>query len=402
MLQTTFGKDAIKVAGSDHNDPGSNQHKISVPRPVPVITERDTRLDVFRALCLLTIFINHVPGQYLEYLTHKNIGFSDSAEAFVLISGLAVGAAYSGKFVAGARLALTLKIWRRALTLYVAHIMTSVVTLAIFAGGALYFGRQDLIGEINIRPIVEQAEQGIVAMVLLGHQLGYNNILSLYAALFLMLPGILWLNAVGRWLLLALSAVLWLAAGWFKLVPSNFLDEGYWFLNPWSWQLLFVIGILCMSHVRAGGSLPRNRWLIGVSAAYLLVSAFWVLFSWWNIDFSFGLPAVLTGFDKTFLSLTRLLHVLALAYLLAITPLVSRLTRLERNHPLVMIGRHSLAVFIFGTILAMAGQVLLFVTGRDPIIGSLFVIAGIGLHFVYAYYLEWLKEVAIAKPLRAA
>ncbi|TCN31824.1 OpgC family protein [Sinorhizobium americanum] len=368
----------------------------------PVTTGRDTRLDVFRALCLLTIFINHVPGQYLEYLTHKNIGFSDSAEAFVLISGLSVGVAYGGRFVAGARLALTLKVWRRALTLYVAHIMTSVVTLAIFAGGALYFGRQDLIGEINIRPIVDQAEQGIVAMVLLGHQLGYNNILSMYAVLFLMLPGMLWLNAVSPRLLFGLSATLWLAAGCFKLVPYNFLDEGYWFLNPWSWQFLFVIGIIAMTHVRRGGSLPRSWWLIAPSAAYLLISAAWVLFSWWNIDFSFGLPAVLTGFDKTFLSLTRLLHVLALAYLLAITPLVSRLTRLDANHPLVMIGRNSLPVFIFGTILAMAGQVLLFVTGKNPLVGSLFVVAGVGLHFVYAYYLDWLKEVAVAKPLRAA
>ncbi len=363
---------------------------------------RDTRLDVFRALCLLTIFINHVPGQYLEYLTHKNIGFSDSAEAFVLISGLSVGVAYGGRFVAGARLALTLKVWRRALTLYVAHIMTSVVTLAIFAGGALYFGRQDLIGEINIRPIVDQAEQGIVAMVLLGHQLGYNNILSMYAVLFLMLPGMLWLNAASPRLLFGLSATLWLAAGCFKLVPYNFLDEGYWFLNPWSWQFLFVIGIIAMTHVRRGGSLPRTWWLILPSVAYLLVSGAWVLFSWWNIDFSFGLPAVLTGFDKTFLSLTRLLHVLALAYLLAITPLVSRLTRLDANHPLVMIGRNSLPVFIFGTILAMAGQVLLFVTGKNPIIGSLFVVAGVGLHFVYAYYLDWLKEVGSVKPLRAA
>jgi hypothetical protein len=385
MLQKTFGSG---------NDQTRVVHSVS--------TERDTRLDVFRALCLLTIFVNHVPGQYLEYLTHKNIGFSDSAEAFVLISGLSVGVAYAGKFVTGARLALTLRIWRRALTLYVAHIMTSVVTLAIFAGGALYFGRQDLVSEINIRPLVEQAEQGIVAMVLLGHQLGYNNILSMYAVLFLMLPGILWLNAVSPRLLFALSAALWLGAGCFKLVPYNFLDEGYWFLNPWSWQFLFVIGILCMNHVRQGGRLPRSLWLIGLSAAYLLVSGAWVLFSWWSIDFSFGLPAVLTGFDKTFLSLTRLLHVLALAYLLAIIPVFSRLTRLETNHPLVMIGRHSLAVFIFGTILAMAGQVLLFVTGKNPIIGSLFVVGGIGLHFVYAYYLEWLKEVAVAKPLRAA
>ncbi len=204
------------------------------------------------------------------------------------------------------RLALTLKIWRRALALYVAHIMTSIVTLAIFAGGALYFGRQDLIGEINIRPFVEQTEQGIVAMVLLGHQLGYNNILSMYAVLFLMLPGILWLNGISSRLLLVFSALLWLVAGVFKLVPSNFLDEGYWFLNPWSWQFLFVIGIVSMTAIRQGAVLPRRPLLIAIAAIYLVVSALWVLFSWWNIDLSFGLPAVLTGFDKTFLSLTRL------------------------------------------------------------------------------------------------
>src|SRR6218665_3653867 len=129
----------------------------------------DTRLDVCRAICLLMIFINHVPGQYFEYLTSKNFGFSDSAEAFVLISGLSAGLAYGRKFAFGNRLALSIRIWRRAFTLYIAHIMTSIVTLAIFAGGALYFGRQDLVGEINILPIVERTEQGLVAMVLLGH-----------------------------------------------------------------------------------------------------------------------------------------------------------------------------------------------------------------------------------------
>ncbi|OCP17989.1 MULTISPECIES: OpgC domain-containing protein [unclassified Ensifer] len=385
MLQKTSGGGSIPTISA---------------RMVP--KERDTRLDVLRALCLLTIFVNHVPGQYLEYLTHKNYGFSDSAEAFVLISGLSVGLAYGGKYVPRARLALTLKIWRRALALYVAHIMTSIVTLAIFAGGALYFGRQDLIGEINIRPFVEQTEQGIVAMVLLGHQLGYNNILSMYAVLFLMLPAILWLNGISKKLLLLLSALLWLVAGIFKFVPSNFLDEGYWFLNPWSWQFLFVIGVVFMTFVRKGGTLPRWPWLVALSVAYLAISGVWVLFSWWNIDLSFGLPAVLTGFDKTFLSLPRLLHVLAIAYIIAVTPAISGLAKLDSDHPLAVVGRHSLPIFIFGTILAMAGQVLLFVTGRNPVIGSLFVLIGIGLHFAYAYYLEWLKGLTAAKPIRAA
>ncbi|CAN7298174.1 OpgC family protein [Pararhizobium sp. LjRoot238] len=380
-------------------EPSADDGQTGTKRSIP--PERDTRLDVFRALCLITIFVNHVPGQYLEYLTTKNFGFSDSAEAFVLISGLSAGLAYGRKFKLGNRLALSLKIWRRAFTLYVAHIMTSITTLAIFAGGALYFGRQDLISEINIRPLVDHTEQGFVAMVLLGHQLGYNNILSMYAVVFLLLPGMLWLHGRSPLLLFVASAALWLAAGIFMIVPINFLDEGYWFLNPWSWQFLFVIGMICMMRSRAGKPLPRHPLLIALSAGYVALSFFWVVFSWWNIDFSYGLPAVLTGFDKTFLSLTRLLHVLALAYLLAVFPVFSRMARLRLDHPLVMIGRHSLPVFILGTILAMAGQVLLFVTGRDPLWGSLFVIVGIGLHFAYARYLDWLGGLSRPEAVRA-
>jgi hypothetical protein len=381
-----------------------------LPQPVPdpvvpiirsVPPERDTRLDTYRAICLLMIFINHVPGQYLEYLTTKNFGFSDSAEAFVLISGLSAGLAYGRKFLPGQRLAVSIRIWRRAFTLYVAHIMSSIITLAIFAAGALYFSRQDLIGEINIRPMVDNTEQGVVAMVLLGHQFGYNNILSMYAVVFLMLPGFLFLHQLRPALLVGLSALLWLLAGIFHIVPVNFLDHNYWFLNPFSWQFLFVIGLTAMMRSRAGRALPRHPALTSIAALYVGISMAWVLFSWWSIDFSNGLPAVLTGFDKTFLSLTRLLHVLALGYLLAITPIFNRLSRLRFDHPLVRIGRHSLPIFIFGTILAMIGQVLLFVTGKDPLFGTLFVAVGIGLHFAYARYLDWLGGLAKPAPLAA-
>lgn len=354
--------------------------------------QRDTRLDVFRALALLTIFVNHVPGQYLEHLTHKNFGFSDSAEAFVLVSGMSAGLAYGSRFAAGERLAMTLRILRRALTLYVAHIMTSVITFAIFAGGALWFGRPDLLSEINLRAVVDRTEQGVVSMVLLGHQFGYNNILSMYAVLFLMLPAILWLHRRSAVLLLAVSGTLWLCAGIWRIAPSNFLDDGYWFLNPLSWQFLFVIGFVGVLRARGKG-IPRNPVLFVLSAAYLLVSMLWVVLAWWNIDFSYGLPAVLTGFDKTFLSTTRLLHVLAGAYLVATIPALSRWAALPMAHPLVAVGRHSLAVFIFGTILAMAGQVMMFVTGSNPLLGTLYVAACIALHFAYARYLDWQASV---------
>jgi hypothetical protein len=56
---------------------------------------------------LVTIFVNHVPSNALEQLTTKNFGFSDAAEAFVLISGVSAALAYGPKFLAGAGLAAT-------------------------------------------------------------------------------------------------------------------------------------------------------------------------------------------------------------------------------------------------------------------------------------------------------
>jgi hypothetical protein len=101
-----------------------------------------------------------------------------------------------------------------------------------------------------------------------------------------------------------------------------------------------------------------------------------------------GLPTVITGFDKTFLSLPRLLHVLALAYLIVSIPSISALLRRSANHPLTILGRHSLSIFVAGTILAMAGQVLLYVTNKSPVVGAIYVVIGIAAQFLYAYHLE--------------
>ena len=62
---------------------------------------RDARLDMFRGLALIMIFVNHVPGTIYETYTSRNFGFSDAAEAFVFMSGMAAGLAYSGRFRTG-------------------------------------------------------------------------------------------------------------------------------------------------------------------------------------------------------------------------------------------------------------------------------------------------------------
>lgn len=362
--------------------------QVGLPKPA---APRDTRLDVLRALALLMIFINHVPGQIFEQFTSKNFGFSDGAEAFVLISGISVGLAYGTKFLPGNRLATMLKAVKRAFTLYNAHMITTFVTLVLFISGAWIFHQKGLLCEVNILALLMDPARGIPALLTLGHQIGYNNILPMYGALFLMLPLIMALEAKSPLLLLLISAGVWLVSGIYYIAPHTTLLEGFWFLNPLSWQLLFVIGFIGTMHVKRGGRIPVHPVLIALASAYVLVSFIWVTDKLWILgDYlaMLGLPNVVTGFDKTFLSLPRLLHVLALAYLIISIPSLSQLLRRSANHPLTILGRHSLSIFVAGTILAMAGQVLLYVTNKSPTVGAIYVVIGIAAQFLYAYHLE--------------
>jgi hypothetical protein len=373
-----------------------------------VPTVRDTRVDVFRALALLTIFVNHVPGTLYEHATHKNFGFSDSAEAFVLISGIAVGLAYGRKFKPGTRLLTALGAIRRAGVLYTVQIMMTLATLAIFIAGAFWFRNPLLFTEINIERIIDDPARALLGIATLGHQLGYNNILSMYAVVMLLLPALLWLGTISLRLMVAVSGTLWLLSGIYGVAPPNYPGDGVWFLNPLSWQFLFAIGVAATLHVKRGGSLPINLWLVGAAGAYLVLSFLWVRVPLWGIDTSLGLPAVLTGFDKTFLSLPRLLHVLSLAYVIIAIPGLSEIARVKETHPLASLGRHSLPVFIAGTMLSMMAQVIKISRPDSLLLDTLLISIGIALQFALAFYLDWYKGLqkasktsATAKPAAA-
>lgn len=355
--------------------------------------KRDSRIDVFRALALLTIFINHVPGTIYEHFTHKNFGFSDATEAFVLISGMAIALAYGNKFVSGQRFGLSIKMWRRAGVLYVSHIMTTMITIAILAGAAVLLSRPEFLNQINIKPLMEKPAEAMTGLVILGHQLGYNNILPMYGVLLLMTPLLLLLARISLSLLLTVSGAVWLMAGIYHIAPPNFPNAGVWFLNPLSWQFLFSIGIAGMIHVRNGGEIPARGWMIGLAVSYLVLALVWVRWPLWGVDISFGLPAVLTGFDKTFLSLPRLLHILSIVYLLAAIPALANLARIAHDHPLAILGRHSLPIFIAGTLLAVLAQLMKQVNPGGFWDDTLLIAAGIVAQFAFAYYLEWLVSL---------
>jgi hypothetical protein len=67
---------------------------------VPAVQSRDRRLDFFRGLALIFIFVDHIPKNVLSYFTIQAAQFYDAAEVFVFISG------YTAALVYGRTLAL--------------------------------------------------------------------------------------------------------------------------------------------------------------------------------------------------------------------------------------------------------------------------------------------------------
>src|SRR3569833_4064804 len=95
-------------------------------------SQRDQRLDMFRGLALIMIFIDHAPGTIYENFTSRNFGFSDAAEAFVLMSGLAAGIAYSPQLKGSGPIRPGVaREWAHARTLNMVHMTTPIIALCL-------------------------------------------------------------------------------------------------------------------------------------------------------------------------------------------------------------------------------------------------------------------------------
>ncbi len=347
---------------------------------------RDPRLDVFRGLALVMIFINHAPRNWLEDFTNRNFGFSDAAEGFVFMSGIAAGIAYSGYFRRGDPVTGIARVLRRVWTLYQVHILITVVAIAIAAAAAHWFGAPEMMRKHGIWVLVTDPLGFLIGVPLLGHQLGYVNILPLYLVLLLLVPPVIW--GALRWplVVLGLSITLWLAAGIARVNFPNYPQEGGWFLNPLSWQLLFVVGLLTgVAHKAGRRFVPVLPWLQWLTGGFLLLSLVWMQWpdfaelmrGWLRVAQDAGVPWVITGFNKSYLAAPRLLHILALAYFLSSFAFVRRLCHHAIAVPLALLGRQALPVFALGTVLAFAIQAVKTVTGQDFVLDTLMIIGGL-------------------------
>src|SRR5271165_1209883 len=69
--------------------PGSVAEAAKAPNP-----HYDYRIDFFRGLSLIFIFINHIPENAFSYLTSRTFALFDSAEVFMFLAGYSAALAY--------------------------------------------------------------------------------------------------------------------------------------------------------------------------------------------------------------------------------------------------------------------------------------------------------------------
>lgn len=392
---------------------GGTGYAGGVPASVP--KKRDGRIDVLRGFALLTIFVNHVPGTVFEQFTSRNFGFSDAAEAFVMISGVSAALAYSDGM---ARVPLwpgIAKVWHRAWTLYLIHLMLCFWAIAIVFATWRFGGSLTLAMKDNFQFLFSDPVGVLIGLPTLGHQFGYVNILPLYSVLLLAAPGLIF--AGRRWpgRTLAGSVALWFVAAFWRIDLPAYPLPGGWFFNPFSWQILFVMGLLTgLSLKRGERFVPLRRGLAIAAWGFLAFTLIWMKWDalgtamnaalrWASAQ---GAPWFLVAFDKTYVSLPRLLHVVALAYAVSTLPGFRAFCDRPVVAPLALMGRQALPVFALGTLLSFAARAvkeIAFIPSAT--LDTVLIAVGVTAMVVFAAMLDRKRQKqagAIRTPARSA
>ena len=372
----------------------------------PSSSPRDVRVDFMRGLSLLSIYVDHIPQNWLSDFTLHNFGFSDAAEVFVLLAGFSATSAYNGVFERqGLKVGLG-RVFRRCLYIYGVQVLLLLGTLVLVGMWQHAYGMQSII----VGPLLRDGWQGAVRGVSLRALPAYLDILPLYILLLAAFPLVRFGMARSVAATLATSWLLWGAANFGHWNLPNVVDPddaAHWYFDPFTWQLLFVIGCALALAARR-----RSRLMVAPPRALLalcwlyVIGAFLVLDAWklWPPplpgDF-YGTSPVLSVFGnepKTYVSPWRLLNVLAAIYIVLTSARMTAVARWAAFGPVVACGRHSLPVFALGCVLALFGRLIFRTAGVTIPMQVLVNAVGIGLLLALGLALDARKAARARRP----
>ena len=229
------------------------------------------------------------------------------------------------------------------------------------------------------------------------------DVLPLYIVLMGIFPPVLWLMLRYKNSVMLGSALLYFAArhyGWnFPSYPA-----GVWYFNPFTWQLLFVLGAwLVLGGATRFAFLVQSRLVFALSIVYLLFALVMTLAAEITLLQSIIPKDLFEAFnpnDKTNLALYRVLHLACLVLLVVrLIPVDWPGLRQPIFRPLVKCGQQSLEVFCVGVFLSFIAHVVLETLPSGFISQVLVGTSGLAIMTGVAYYRSWSKRVD--KPITA-
>jgi hypothetical protein len=346
--------------------------------------ERDPRLDFFRGLAMLIIFVAHVRGNSWTQFIPARFGFSSAAEMFVFCSGYASALAFGSVFIEQGWRAGSRRILRRIWRLYQAHVglFFALAIVSISAAG-LGFATGDAAAELGLGVPASDRLGKLAALLTLSCVPDLLNILPMYVVLLALVPLMMAASTLSPWLAVAVSAALWglVQATGFNL-PAGGAPGRTWFFDPFAWQLMFFTGFAFgMRWLRA--SWLNHPALLPLTIAVIALS---IPVNFWGFTNNVAILASIRDWlvpdgiaATTRLHLLRYAHFLCLAYVA-----LSLLDRWPKGlaslgaSPILVIGRQSLAAFVSSVVFAWIAGVALDALGRSFLAVAAVNLVGLG------------------------
>jgi len=374
-----------------------------VAGPAPA-RERDARVDFFRGLALLFIFVDHIPENYFELFTLHNFGFIDAADVFVGLAGYASFLAYAKVIDRAGWAAGMAKVARRIRGIYLAHMAVLVACVFVLVVATDNLEKPIYENLLDLGPFLDDTVGAFRRALTLVHQPAYLDILPLYVVLLMWFPVLLWLMRIHVAVAFAASATLWMAANFLHWnLPSYPHDEG-WFFNPFAWQLLFSLGVITAYLATTTAFQPRRAWLMCLAIGFVLFA--FVFAAPWTVlpqlDEARLVPndLLLSETSKQTLSLWRVVHFAALAYIASsLIPAHASWLANPLAQRAIDCGRHSLPVFCLGVVLSIAGAVAMAELGPGWISQISINAFGIALLGLTGWTLAQMKRAKTSSPI---
>ena len=265
-------------------------------------------IDFWLGVALVEIYINHIPGIYYNKFTHAAYSVSDSADLFVFLAGWALRLLIGSGEKRVVFWRLTSHLWGRAVTLYAAQMVITMIAIAMLAAVAIVRENPLVLEWHNAAAVFHDPVPTYIGLALVTHQLGFFDILPLFIVLMAIAPGFVLIDRYAPALLLPLSLLIYCTTLGYQIAVPTWPVEGEWFFNPLAWQLVFVLGFVLAREDGIGGLMRRYiKPIRMVAAPIVIASVFIARYEWWFDPTSVPSPKLFFLLSKTYVTPARVI-----------------------------------------------------------------------------------------------